>query len=407
MNRKANSFEALLDVPEDQRRARGVDHTPREIAQQPDMWMETLGIVRSQRERLVGFFRSAGMFDPPGARPTVFLQGAGTSEYVGTATADSLRTGFGTTVISLPTTSFITHPDDLVVPKTRYLFISFARSGDSPESIGSYNHARAVVPDAYHLIITCNRAGKLANPPVHDDRRFVLQLPEPTNDQSLVMTSSFSSMALAALALCHLDDLESFEQDLTLAANAARAVLRNAPPVIESFVGLEVDRLQYLGTGILYGAMQESRLKVLEMTGGRIAANVDTYLGLRHGPQVFVSGSCGVVSAVSRDPYRRRYELDLLRELAAKRQGKAVLVIADAGDSDAREYATYSIRIGDAGAVGVPDALRVLTDVVVGQLIGLFSCLRFGLKPDNPSEDGIISRVVSGVEVYPFRGAHR
>jgi len=38
--------------------------------------------------------------------------------------------------------------------------------------------------------------------------------------------------------------------------------------------------------------------------------------------------------------------------------------------------------------------------VIVGQLLGLFASLRLGLRPDNPSESGIIHRVVEGIRVY-------
>jgi hypothetical protein len=38
--------------------------------------------------------------------------------------------------------------------------------------------------------------------------------------------------------------------------------------------------------------------------------------------------------------------------------------------------------------------------VIAGQLLALFRSLALGLKPDNPSEAGIIHRVVEGVKVY-------
>ena len=33
-------------------------------------------------------------------------------------------------------------------------------------------------------------------------------------------------------------------------------------------------------------------------------------------------------------------------------------------------------------------------DVIVGQLLAFFRCMEEGLRPDSPSEDGVISRVV-------------
>jgi len=38
--------------------------------------------------------------------------------------------------------------------------------------------------------------------------------------------------------------------------------------------------------------------------------------------------------------------------------------------------------------------------VLVGQLLGYYKSLFFGLNPDNPSLSGNISRVVEGVTIY-------
>ena len=46
------------------------------------------------------------------------------------------------------------------------------------------------------------------------------------------------------------------------------------------------------------------------------------------------------------------------------------------------------------------DAYRQPVDALFGQLPGLFASLRQGLKPDAPSPNGAISRVVSEVKIY-------
>jgi tagatose-6-phosphate ketose/aldose isomerase len=46
------------------------------------------------------------------------------------------------------------------------------------------------------------------------------------------------------------------------------------------------------------------------------------------------------------------------------------------------------------------DAYRQPVDALFGQLLGLFASLRQGLKPDAPSPNGAISRVVSEFNNY-------
>jgi tagatose-6-phosphate ketose/aldose isomerase len=378
-----------------------VEFTPSEILQQPDAWRETAALVESRGRELSAFLRAAGCH--PGGQCTLLLLGAGTSEYIGASIEESLRRHLAVAVQAVPTTSFITNPADHIVRDRPCLMVHFARSGDSPESVGSYDQARELLPDACHLLITCNREGRLARAAAHDGRTLVILLPERTNDRSLVMTSSFSSMVVAALAVAHLDSMPAFRRDLDGAARSTERLLAESADRVQGFAEKAGTRIQFLGTGACHGAMKESRLKVLEMTDGRIAANVDTFLGLRHGPRVFVDRECIVVASVSRDAHRRRYETDLLRELRAARQGRGTLAICNLVTPDLDGLADELLPMSPTGA-GFPDELRAVTDVVVGQLTGLFSSLRLGLKPDAPSSSGVISRVVSGVRIYPLAG---
>jgi tagatose-6-phosphate ketose/aldose isomerase len=49
------------------------------------------------------------------------------------------------------------------------------------------------------------------------------------------------------------------------------------------------------------------------------------------------------------------------------------------------------VELGALGAID--DALPLLADVVVGQLLAFFRCLALGGKPDTPSQ-GVLTRVV-------------
>ena len=396
-----HSFHEILGLSAPEKKSLGVAYTPSEILQQPDAWRETAALVETHGRELGAFLRAARCH--PGGDGMILLLGAGTSEYIGTSVEDSMRRNLQVPVQTVPTTSFITHPVDLIIRGRPYLLVHFARSGDSPESLGSYDHARNMLPDSCHLVITCNREGKLARAAAHDDKAFTVLLPERTNDRSLAMTSSFSSMAVAALAVARLESMAAFRGDIDAAARAASRLLTESVDKVQTFAEKAGSRIQFLGTGGCYGAMKESRLKVLEMTDGRIAANVETFLGLRHGPRVFVDRECLVVASVSRDMHRRRYETDLLRDLRAARQGRYTLALCDHVTPDLNGLADEILALAPTG-VDLIDDLRVVTDVIVGQLIGLFASLKLGLKPDAPSASGVINRVVSGVHIYPREG---
>jgi tagatose-6-phosphate ketose/aldose isomerase len=387
----------LLNLSDSEKKRQGVEFTPREIAQQPATWAKAVEIMRKQKDQILRFMADAGMTGERQA--TIYLTGAGTSEFVGTAVANVLRKGFGRNVQSVPTTHFVTHAADYFVPGQPYVLVSFARSGNSPESMATFNFVKKVAPQTRHLVITCNKNGKLAKAAQADPSALYIQLPDETNDESLVMTSSFSTMAFTAIGLTLINDLDKLAKITEQIGKAGRRVVEIYSTMLKTFAQKPFKRACYLGSGVMFGTAQECMLKLQEMTEGRVATKHDSFLGLRHGPQVFVDDACVVIGLLSSEPYARRYELDMLKELKVKKQGCGMLVVCDKATPEIRELANEVVELfPDTPAVA--DDFRVMTDVMVGQTLGVFKSMSVGLKPDNPSTSGMINRVVQGVVIY-------
>jgi tagatose-6-phosphate ketose/aldose isomerase len=392
-----NAFERLLRLPAAEAAERGVAHTPREIYQQPATWARAVEQLEERREELRGFLEDCGVMGD--GESVVILTGAGSSDFVGAAVAPLLRARLGREVISIPTTHLVTHAGSTFSPRHSYTLISFARSGNSPESLATYRLVGRIHPSTRHLIVTCNRDGALARAASTNSRALCVTLPEETNDRSLVMTSSYSTMAMTAVGLGHLDSFELLKGSCAAVGGAAQRVVQEYGDLLEEFAGIPFARACFLGSGVLRGTMRECGLKMQEMTDGRVVAQSESFLGLRHGPQVFVDESCVVVAALAGEPAVRRYELDLLRELKRKKQGCATLAICSRLDAEIEEVTTHTIELFPDGE-SAPDGFRIMTDVVVGQILGTFKSLSLGLKPDSPSAGGVIHRVVRGVTIY-------
>ncbi len=379
----------------------GVCHTAREIVQQPDLWLRVLDMVEGRAPEIRAFLKASGAFGDINA--SLLLAGAGSSDFVGKAVASSLRSRLCREVAAVPTTHLVTHPSAPFSHGRPAVVIHFARSGDSPESLAALRLVRRVRPDARHIVITCNESGALRREAEGDADALVLTLPPEANDKSLAMTSSFTSMALCAISLGWMDDLPRLRGGVALASAAARGIIASEADSIASFAGRGFDRACYLGSDSLAGAMREAALKMLELTAGHVAALSDSFLGIRHGPQVFINGSCAVVACLSSEPGVRRYEMDLLRELRRKGQGQAVLAISARGDEELASLADLSLVLG-RGPETLPDALRVMTDLVVCQILAFSRSRLLGLDPDNPSPAGLINRVVQGIRIYDSPG---
>lgn len=391
-----NPLRALLELPAQEKIERGVEHTPREIWQQPDTWGLTHRLCLRRADELKHVLRHVGI-GRDGA--IVHLVGAGTSDYTGRALAPLLRARWGCDVWALPSTTLLTEIDEFHRAGRKYFWISFSRSGDSPEGVALLERALERCPQIHHLVITCNPQGAMAQlAERHPDRAFALVLDDVVNDRGLAMTSSFSNMLLAGQCVALLDELPKFGEAVSRMAACGQKFLPVAAEAAAEVTTLGCTRACFVGSSVLRAVADECSLKVVELSGGKVTTLAETPLGLRHGPLSSVDGQTIFVAFLSSDPRRRGYELDLLREIDRKRLGRVRLAISAADTSDFAQLVDHPLSLG-IGA-DFPDHYRPVLDVMLGQLIGLFASMRCGLKPDQPSPSGTITRVVQPIKLY-------
>jgi len=381
----------IFGYTEEELRARQAIFTAEEIAQQPDVWLKTTQQVREQRGPLSRFIRQTTEekeFD-------VILTGAGTSEYVGRSLYPALLQKLQGRVHAIGTTDIVATPELFISPSRKTLLVSFARSGNSPESVGAIRAAERISDQVSHLLITCNEDGELARLAKGRENCYSLVLAPETNDRSFAMTSSFTSMYLAALlALTGEYDMETYE-----AVSSAEKFLAKGHRALAEFVRENsFRRVVYLGSDVLKGIAQESALKILELTAGRMVALYDTPMGFRHGPKSVVDEGTVCVLFLSDNVHTRRYEMDVLKELYRDRKGSRLIALIAAEDAEVSEYCDLCINMGYRGSA----ANRQLAPayMMVAQTMALLYSMKLGVTPDNPCPTGEVNRVVRGVTIY-------
>lgn len=357
--------------------------TRREILQQPETLRATQALLAAQRGAIEAFL--APLLAQPELR--IVLTGAGTSAFIGECLAATLARTTGRSVEAIPTTDIVGAPDLYLDPDTPTLLVSFGRSGNSPESIAAVELIDARVRNAHHLIITCNAEGALARRA--DGNAHVVSLPEATHDRGFAMTSSFTAMTFAALAI--FSGIAAFAARIEAIASSVDRVLA-IEPRMAALAARGFGRVVYLGSGPFQGLAREAALKLLELTDGATATMFDTTLGFRHGPKTFVDRDTLVVVFVSNDPLTRAYDRDMIEELRGDRVAGAVLAISADGE------------IGETIAVGglatAPDTDLLFPYIVPAQLFALHASLARGLTPDTPNTTGTVNRVVQGVRIH-------
>ena len=321
---------------------------------------------------------------------------------MGKALAPLLRHVWGVEAWAVPSTDLLTNMEDFVFPDVSYLWISFSRSGESSEGLAVLESALSKYPNVRHLLVTCNQKGRMAAACESTrSRTFVLALDDSANDRGLAMTSSFTNMVVAGQCVAHAFTPAEYEAPFSLLRRTGELFLQTAEEVASAVSQESFTKACFVGSGVLRAVAEESALKVLELTSGKIQTMSESTLGLRHGPMSALDAETLFVSFVSRDPRRRSYERDLIEEIHKKRLGKLRVVVTPDSDSASKAWlgsmADYVLSLH---APDLRDEYRAPIDVMLAQMLGLFCSLRLGLKPDNPSPNGAISRVVSHVNIY-------
>lgn len=362
-------------------------YTYTEILNQADTWLEVYNLYEKRKNDIEKFLKKVGK------DCKVIFTGAGTSEYVGNIALDYLKTHGEFEFESVATTDLVSAPYLHFEKNQKTLLVSFARSGNSPESLAAVKLGKQIVDDFYNLPITCAKEGKLAQALKDDENSYVFLEPEITNDKGFAMTNSFSSMLLATLLI--FDTKTQNKKEIVEKISKLGKEIYNNLEEIENLVNFDFNRVVYLGSGPLGKLTKEARLKILELTAGEVATIWESSMGFRHGPKSFVDENTLVISFVSSNPYTRLYDLDILDEIANDKIAKKII-----GISNSKLDRDYELIFEEDG---LDDVYLCPAYIIIGQIIALVTSLRVGNTPDNPSRTHTVNRVVKGVTIHDYK----
>lgn len=371
-------------------------NTAKEIIQQPNTWRESVkNLIKNKIEikSFIDSFLSKKEF-------RIILTGAGTSAFAGEVCEPYLTSLLNKRVEAIATTDLVASPKSYFIKDIPTLLVSFARSGNSPESVHAVNLASQLVDDLYQIVITCNENGKLAKNTVNDEKSLLLLMPPQTNDLGFAMTSSFTTMVLNAMAVFNINNIENFSSDVDKLSNSVNDFIENNIEKVTSLSNEDFERIVYLGSSTSKGIARESALKVLELTAGKVNASYDTPLGFRHGPKSVVDDETVSVIYISNDEYTRKYDLDLAKEMLAHKKNDKVVIVGDNIEEDILNKADYVFNVENINYNVENKVLLPLQQIIFGQMLSFLKSVNLGITPDNPCPTGEVNRVVQGVILH-------
>jgi len=299
--------------------------------------------------------------------------GCGTSFHLAQAAADTFRSLIDVSARAVPASEVLLSPELELSGEPALFPVLISRSGHTSEvvQVAEILRQRGIE----FLAVTCdaNELGELST--------RTLRL--PVSEESIVMTSSFTSMLMALqYVAARFAGQTAFIEALHVLPAALKALLPIHGDRIEKFAETEISDAAFLAHGPLYPIARETALKVMESSSSY--AQFFHTLEFRHGPMSMVSDGVLVGALLSEKSYAE--ESSVLLEM--KQLGAQTLAIANRMSPEVERSSDLAIALGLAG----PELARLVVFLVWGQLLGVHLGLRKGLDPDSPRH---LSRVVT------------
>jgi len=292
--------------------------------------------------------------------------GCGSSYYVALAAAATMKSITGRRARAIPASEILLYPE-LVFSVSPFVPVLISRSGQTSEVLKAAEMLRD--RDIPNLAISCARGQSL-------EKLATLTITVPADEQSTVMTRSFTSMLLALQFLAgRISGNTTYCNELLAMPAAAKPALAQVPERIREFVARHTfTNYVCLGQGPFYGLACEYGLKVMEMSIS--SSQVFHSLEFRHGPKSVVTRDTLLIFLLSANGYEA--ECDLLEEM--KSLGGTTMAITNQANSRVRAVADLLVEL----RLPNTELARLAPSLVPGQLLALHTGLKKGVNPDSP-----------------------
>jgi len=294
----------------------------------------------------------------------LFLSGCGSSFYAA-MTGHYVLVDTKINALALPSSELLFYYTDAI--NSSSAVIALSRSGRTSETLAALRKAKE--KGALTIGITCSKDSPLEREAHHS---LLLSIGE---EQSIVMTKSFSSLALSTILLCGEvkrsigKELESnwIPENLPLAASNILK-LENKVREIASEL-LDKRTFIFLGTGSAYPIALEGALKLMETS--YVVTKALHSLEFRHGPIAAVDKNVGLIIIAHKGKSSSAL-INLIRDLKAQKLVPIVISNIEELEKD--------IEI----PLDVNEALLPPVVIIPLQLMAYYVSTLKGLNPDKP-----------------------
>jgi len=329
-------------------------YTRAEIFSQPERWTQTLAQLKSQAGEIKALL-DEGQFE------SVLFTGCGSTYYLALAAASICQQVVQIPARGLPASEIWLYPDAAYLTSQKTLLVAISRSGETTETLRAVADFKARGQGKV-ITLSCYPTMPLASV---GDLNLVL---EGGQEDSVAQTRAWSVLYLGVVFMAALwaRQSELIEAMAKLPDTGSRLLRDYADLAKELGSDLSIERFYLLGSGLRYGLAAEVSLKLKEMSLSH--SEPFHFLEFRHGPMSMVTENALLFGLVSEANHAA--EKLVLSEMQAR--GARVLSL---GEHDA-DVVFKS---------GVPEVVRNVLYLPIGQLMAFERSLAKGLNPDRPN----------------------
>ncbi|MBS3765395.1 SIS domain-containing protein [Candidatus Bipolaricaulota bacterium] len=333
--------------------------TRREIREQPSIWQTTLSNNEKRLKKLNLDFASFGQ--------AIFF-GAGSSYYLGLSASTVFQKLTGMDAKALPSSELIDFPEAHLAEgkEKRKLVVGISRSGETTETVRATRNLTESSYSMESLAVSC-----YPNSPLVEEANQSVVV-EAAQEESVVMTQSFSSMLLTIYQIAV--KLQGEEKDLSQLSELGEEAVSKSRRAVGEILKGDYDHFVFLGSGPNYGIACESMLKMKETA--LEATEAFHALEYRHGPKSVASNHSLVTFYLTNNG--RNHERELIKEV--NDLGAHSVVLGSNLSMETEEVARFSVNLD----TDLDQYFQGVLFIPFAQQLGLQVALTKNLDPDEP-----------------------
>jgi tagatose-6-phosphate ketose/aldose isomerase len=367
-----------------------------EMLNQPNLWLEGLRLIEENKRQIEDFIKE--IISIEGLK--IYLIGAGSSAKAASIAENYIKRITKKDVIALPSTSFITHPDNYLLDESPALLVSFGSSGNTTEGLEAVELFKQKCMKLYQMLIICSEEGEIISRYSCNKNVLYIPIPKGTKGRSIAATSEFTLLIQYALMLFDINNFNyykvMFDNVIYDAANFFEKDIYKSHAVSNR----KYDTIVALGSNQLMHLASEMCLKVNELSFGIQNAQFDSILEFRHGPKLKMNTESLLNFFFSNDNHAAKYEIDMLKECYFNKKETTIAAISMNYNSEIDENSDYYFYFNENNFCYKDDSHLIFQYSLYLQSIALLTSVNLALSPDKIDDKGFVNKVAQGVKVY-------